>query len=135
MGAGMPMRARCLPCSQGGRNGKHEGGQWGIVRSEGITTPTQHVMGSKHPTNPCVSTTRSLESAWFFATHGGLKPPGSIIVIDLSKVTKPVLDISTPATASAILNHPRAMNFAVKHREVLIKGGVNPEAIIEFVER
>lgn len=106
----------------------------GIVRSEGITTPTQHVMGSKHPTNPFVSTIRSLESAQFFATHGGLKPPGSIIAIDLSKVTKPVLDISTPATASAILNHPRAMNFAVKHREVLIKGGVNPEAIIEFVE-
>jgi len=54
--------------------------------------------------------------------------------IDLSKVTKPVLDISTPATVSAILNHPRAMNFAVKHQEVLIKGGVNSEAIIEVVE-
>ena len=106
----------------------------GIVRSEGITTPTQHVMGSKHPTNPFVSTTRSLESAQFFATHGGLKPSGSIIAIDLSKVTKPVLDISTLPTASAILNHPRAMNFALKHREVLIKGGVNPEAIIEVVE-
>ena len=106
----------------------------GIVRREGITTPTQHVMGSKHPTNPFVSTTRSLESAQFFATHGGLKPPGSIIAIDLSKVTKPVLDISTLATASVILNHPRAINFAVKHREVLIKGGVNPEAIIEVVE-
>jgi len=26
------------------------------------------------------------------------------------------------------------MNFAVKHREVLIKGGVNSEAIIEVVE-
>ena len=36
--------------------------------------------------------------------------------------------------ASAILAHPRAINFAVKHREVLIKGGVNPEAIIEVVE-
>src|SRR5712691_1130959 len=106
----------------------------GIVRNEGITTPTQHVMGSKHLTNPFVSTTRSLESAQFFATHGGLKPPGSIIAIDLSKVTKPVLDISTPARASAILAHPRAINFAVKHREVLIKGGVNPEAIIEVVE-
>jgi hypothetical protein len=106
----------------------------GIIRSEGITTPTQHVMGSKHPMNPFVSTTRSLESAQFFATHGGLKLPGSIIAIDLSKVTKPVLDISTPATASAILNHPRAMNFAVKHQEVLIKGGVNSEAIIEVVE-
>jgi len=52
----------------------------------------------------------------------------------LSKVTKPVLDISTPAIVSAILNHPRAMNFAVKHQEVLIKGGVNSEAIIEVVE-
>jgi len=106
----------------------------GIVRSEGIMTPTQHVMGSKHPANPFVSTTRSLESAQFFATHGGLKPPGSIIAIDLSKVTKPVLDISTPARASVILAHPRAVNFAVKHQEVLIKGGVNPEAIIEVVE-
>jgi len=106
----------------------------GIVRNEGITTPTQHVMGSKHLTNPFVSTTRSLESAQFFATHGGLKPPGSIISIDLSKVTKPLLDISTPARASAILAHPRAISFAVKHREVLIKGGVNPEAIIEVVE-
>jgi len=26
------------------------------------------------------------------------------------------------------------MNFAVKHQEVLIKGGVNSEAIIEVVE-
>jgi hypothetical protein len=106
----------------------------GIVRREGITTPTQHVMGSKHFSNPFVSTTRALESAQFFATHGGLKPPGSIIAIDLAKVTQPVLDMSTPAGAAATLTHPRAINFAVKHREVLIKGGVNPEAIIEVVE-
>lgn len=107
---------------------------YGIVRSAGITTPTQHVMGSKHPMNPFVSTTRSLESAQFFATHGGVKPPGIIVVIDLSKVTQPVLDVSTPATASTVLNHPRAINFAVKHQEVLIQGGVNPEACIGVVE-
>ena len=109
-------------------------GGYGIVRGAGITTPTQHVMGSKHPENPFVSTTRSLESAQFFATHGGLKPPGSIVVIDLSKVVQPILDVSTPATASTVLNHPRAMNFAVKHQEVLIQGGVNPEAIIGVIE-
>ena len=106
----------------------------GIVRDAGITTPTQHVLASKHPANPFVSTTRSLESAQFFATHGGVKPPGIIVVIDLSKVTQPVLDISTPATASTVLNHPRAINFAVKHQEVLIQGGVNPEAFIGIVE-
>ena len=107
---------------------------YGIVRGAGITTPTQHVMGSKHPMNPFVSTTRSLESAQFFATHGGVKPLGIIVMIDLSKVTQPVLDVSTPATASTVLNHPRAVNFAVKHQEVLIQGGVNPEAFIWVVE-
>src|SRR5262249_22364810 len=71
-------------------------------------------MGSKHPTNPFVSTTRSLESVRFFATHGEVKPPGIIAVIDLSKVTQPILDVSTPATASTVLHHPRAINFAVK---------------------
>ena len=84
----------------------------GIVRGAGITTPTQYVMGSKHPTNPFISTTRSLESAQFFASHGGMKPPGIIVVIDLSRVTQPILDVSTPAAASTVLNHPRAINFA-----------------------
>jgi hypothetical protein len=99
----------------------------------GRTTPTQHVMGIKHPSNPWISTTRRIESAEFFATHGNMKPPGPIVIIDLLQVQSSILDISTQKFAEQRLKHPRTVNFAVKHQEVLICEIVNPEAIIGIV--
>ena len=106
----------------------------GILRPlGGRTTPTQHVMGVKHPSNPWISTTRSLESARFFATHGNTKPLGPIVAIDLSQVQSSVLDVSTRELAEQSLKHPRTVNFAIKHQEVLISEIVNAEAIIDIV--
>lgn len=106
----------------------------GITRGAGNTTPTQHVLGAQHPNNPFVSTTRSLESAEYFATHGGTKPSGPIVAIDLDKVNARVIDVSTPQNAAANLRHPRAVRFSAKHQEVLIQGNVDTEAIVEIIQ-
>jgi hypothetical protein len=57
-----------------------------------------------------------------------------IVMIDLSKVTQMIIDISNHTTAPIFFNHPQAINFAVKHQEVLIQGGVNIEAFIGAIE-
>ncbi len=104
----------------------------GLVRGSGGTTATQQVLGVRHATNPWISTTRSVESAEFFATHGGTQPAGTIIRIDLNSITNPVLDVSNPSAAASILRHPRAINFSAAHQEVLIQGGIPSEAITIF---
>ena len=110
-----------------------------LARPNGRTTLTQHIMGANKATTPFISTSRSLESARFFATDGGRRAVANpIIAIDLSKVTSPIHDISTPSLASRLL-HPRARGFAAKHREVTIGdvgagGHLNPEAIIGYVK-
>jgi hypothetical protein len=81
-----------------------------------------------------VSTTRSRETAEFYASHGGaLDTPLPVIEIDLSKVTYPVLDVSTRSLAEGGLRHPRAIAYASAHEEILVRGGLNPEAILGIV--
>lgn len=107
----------------------------GILRpAGGRTTATQHVMGVTHERDAWISTTRSPETANFFATHGYTKPPNPIVAIDLSKVKSFVLDVSNKELAEQVLKHPRAVGFASEHQEVLIHGNVNPEAIVGIVE-
>jgi hypothetical protein len=105
----------------------------GIVRSEGQTTLTQHVLGANRSTSPWVSTSRSLDVATYWATNRGTESvAGPIIAIDLSKVSYPVVDVSTRELAATTLKHPRAISYAVRGMEVLIQGGVNPEAIFQI---
>lgn len=106
----------------------------GITRGTGNTTATQHVLGAQHANNPFVSTTRSLESAEFFATHGGTRPGGPIVAIDLNKVNAKIIDVSTAERAAANLRHPRAVNFSAKHQEVLIQGNIDTDAIVEIIQ-
>jgi RHS repeat-associated protein len=104
----------------------------GISRPDNRITPTQHIMGVPHPSS-WISTTRSLSSATYFATHGGTKEAGPIVAIDLNKVSSPILDVSTRQGAERYLAHPVAQNFAVRYREVLIREYVPQEAIMGFV--
>lgn len=98
------------------------------------TTPTQHVGGTKHSRNPWTSTTRSSESANFFATHGGTRPANPIVEIDLSQINPSnIIDVSTAAKAAEHLTTPFTRNAAAAHQEVLIKGDI-PASAIRFVE-
>ena len=100
------------------------------------TTPTQHVAGTKHSRNPWTSTTRSQESAEFFASHGGINTvnPNPIIEIDLSKINPSnILDVSDIGKASQHLKTPFTRNAAAKHQEILINGDIPQEAIIRFL--
>lgn len=85
--------------------------------------------------HPWVSTTYSLEAADYFATSGGTKPPSPVVAIDLSRVTYPIIDVSTQELAAQHLNHPIAVNFASHFQEVLVYGGINPDAIIGVLLR
>jgi RHS repeat-associated protein len=106
----------------------------GISRPSGLTTATQHILGANSASTPWVSTTRSRETAEFYASHGGaLDTPLPVIEIDLSKVTYPVLDVSTRSLAEGGLRHPRAIAYASAHEEILVRGGLNPEAILGIV--
>ncbi|MCP4897533.1 MAG: RHS repeat-associated core domain-containing protein [bacterium] len=99
------------------------------------TTPTQHVGGTPHTRNPWISTTRSDESARFFASHGNTRSPNPIVEINLNKIdpTK-VLDVSTPELAASHLQIPFAQNAAAAHQEVLVFGEIPPEAIVGFIK-
>jgi len=105
----------------------------GIRRGAGKTTPTQHVLGVDHPTDPWVSATRSSESALYFATRGGLQKASPIVAIDLHRLKRLIHDVSTYDRASRFLKHRKAIAFAASHREVLIHGGVEMMAIQRIV--
>ncbi|MBM6619033.1 pre-toxin TG domain-containing protein, partial [Bacillus suaedaesalsae] len=100
------------------------------------TTPTQHVAGTKHSRNPWTSTTKSQQTAEFYATHGGTRNdnPNPIVEIDLSKINPSnILDVSDINKASQHLKTPFTRNAAAKHKEVLIKGDIPAEAIKRFL--
>ena len=110
----------------------------GIVKPKPYarTNADQHVGGVKHKRNPWISTTRKLESARFFSTHGGDNEdcPNPIVRIDLSKIhADNILDISTTEKAKQHLKRPFTINAAAHHEEVLIYGDIPQEAIIGFI--
>jgi RHS repeat-associated protein len=106
----------------------------GIKGGDGGTTPTQHILGVKHRNDPWISTSREFRWAFYWATDRLNRFPGNpVVIIDLKKLTYPYLDVSNRARAAMHLRHRQAINFASKFREVLIKGGVNPEAIIGYI--
>lgn len=98
------------------------------------TSPTRHVMGPKEVGDPWISTSRSLATAAWYASHLGnfSLPSNPIAVIDLNRVTPPnrVLDISTPTKARQNLTDQQAIFNATRDSEVLIYGYVEPAAII-----
>jgi hypothetical protein len=111
----------------------------GIVRPDGRTTLTQHLMNANKATTPFISTTRSLESARYFATHGGTRAIANpIIMIDLSKITSKINDVSTLERATQQLNHRQAIGYAIRHKEITIGeqgvgGRIPPGAIVGII--
>ncbi|CDG94436.1 hypothetical protein XBFFL1_560003 [Xenorhabdus bovienii str. feltiae Florida] len=90
--------------------------------------------GTKHSRDPWISTTRSTETAEYFATHGGKQAANPIIKIDLTKIPKEhILDLSTAEKAAEHLKTPFTRNVSAAHQEVLIFGKIPPEAIIGFL--
>ena len=117
-----------------------------IICGEGIvkpkpphrTTPDQHIGGTRHARNPWTSTSRSSETAEYFATHDStgnlLAKPNPLVEIDLSKIPpENILDVSTPAKAATQLKRPFCRNAAAHDQEVLIYGDVPAEAIVKLV--
>ena len=94
------------------------------------TTPTQHVGHANHSRDPWISTTRSSDTAEYYATHvkGGpnsskeivlLSDPNPIIEIDLNKIDPAtIVDVSTPENAQQLTTNV-ARNFAAADQEVL----------------
>lgn len=101
------------------------------------TTPTQHVGGTKHSRDPWTSTTRSSDTAEYYATHdkqGNLiENPNPIIEIDLNKIDgNNIVDVSNTEKASQ-LTRPFSRNAAAADREVLIKGDIPNDAITRII--
>ena len=117
-----------------------------IARGKGIekpkpphkTTPTQHVGGTPHSRDPWTSTSRSSETAEYYATHDKngnlLSEPTAIIEIDLNKIDpQNIIDVSTPEKAQQ-LTRPFCQNAAAYDQEVLIKGDIPIESISKIIK-
>jgi len=101
------------------------------------TTPTQHVGGTQHSRDPYTSTTRSSDTANYYASHDGdgmpLNKSNPVVTIDLNKIDPSnIVDVSTTDKAKGTLKTPFTQNAAAADQEVLIKGDIPPEAIIGY---
>lgn len=101
------------------------------------TTPTQHVGGVQHSRDPWTSTSRSNETAEYYATHDNsgnlLDTPNPVIEIDLNKIDRNnIVDVST-REKSKQLNRPFCQNAVAYDQEVLIQGDIPSEAVTKII--
>lgn len=93
--------------------------------------------GTQHARDPWTSTSRSSETAEYYATHDSqgnlLSTPNPIAEINLDAINpQNILDVSTPERAQQ-LTTPFTRFAAASDQEVLIWGDIPAEAITKII--
>lgn len=72
-----------------------------------------------------------MEAAKLFASHS--KTPTSIATIEIDVKKIPIIDLTNPEITKGLLFSEKSRNYAKKFEEVLIKGSIPMECVIDVI--